>query len=98
MLVCAFLSASCTRDRGCSKHPAFPAPSHFLGETICATRANHAAGMRTCTSTSLRAKRSNPFHRTKKDGLLRFARNDVAGSPDERSDIRDHSHTVPDVA
>jgi hypothetical protein len=31
MLVCAFLSASCTRDRGCSKHPAFPAPSHFRG-------------------------------------------------------------------
>ena len=27
MLVCAFLSASCTRDRGCSRHPAFPAPS-----------------------------------------------------------------------
>ena len=27
MLVCAFLCASCTRDRGCSAHPAFPAPS-----------------------------------------------------------------------
>jgi len=26
MLVCAFLSL-CTRDRGCSAHPAFPAPS-----------------------------------------------------------------------
>jgi hypothetical protein len=29
MLVCVFLCASCTRDRGCSKHPAFPAPSVF---------------------------------------------------------------------
>ena len=27
MLVCAFLRTYCTRDRGCSKHPAFPAPS-----------------------------------------------------------------------
>src|SRR5689334_3967514 len=27
MLVCAFLVRNCTRDRGCSKHPAFPAPS-----------------------------------------------------------------------
>src|SRR6202007_188870 len=27
MLVCAFLCATCTRDRGCSAHPAFPAPS-----------------------------------------------------------------------
>ena len=27
MLVCAFFCASCTRDRGCSAHPAFPAPS-----------------------------------------------------------------------
>src|SRR5664279_2107472 len=29
MLVCAFLCASCTRDRGCSAHPVFPAPSLF---------------------------------------------------------------------
>src|ERR1700730_3469111 len=27
MLVCAFYVPFCTRDRGCSKHPAFPAPS-----------------------------------------------------------------------
>ena len=27
MLVCIFFSASRTRDRGCSKHPVFPAPS-----------------------------------------------------------------------
>src|SRR6266702_8438128 len=31
MLVCAFSCAYCTRDRGCSAHPVFPAPS-FLGE------------------------------------------------------------------
>src|SRR4029453_1428878 len=27
MLVCVFLCANCTRDRGCSVHPVFPAPS-----------------------------------------------------------------------
>ena len=27
MLVCIFLCANRTRDRGCSVHPAFPAPS-----------------------------------------------------------------------
>src|ERR1700738_5067956 len=27
MLVCVFYIAFCTRDRGCSAHPAFPAPS-----------------------------------------------------------------------
>src|ERR1700675_18223 len=27
MLVCVFLCTYCTRDRGCSAHPAFPAPS-----------------------------------------------------------------------
>ena len=32
MLVCASLRIYCTRDRGCSKHPAFPAPSDFLGK------------------------------------------------------------------
>ncbi len=29
MLVCALPRAHCTRDRGCSKHPAFPAPSRW---------------------------------------------------------------------
>jgi hypothetical protein len=29
MLVCAFVCATGTRDRGCSAHPAFPAPSLF---------------------------------------------------------------------
>ena len=31
MLVCAPFCAHCTRDRGCSAHPAFPAPSVFEG-------------------------------------------------------------------
>jgi hypothetical protein len=32
---CALAIVFCTRDRGCSKHPAFPAPSSLVGETIC---------------------------------------------------------------
>jgi hypothetical protein len=31
------LCAICTRDRGCSKHPAFPAPSDFFGRMILQT-------------------------------------------------------------
>src|SRR3984893_13167554 len=43
MLVCAFFAQLCTRDRGCSVHPAFP-----LRETTCKPRAPPAARMRTC--------------------------------------------------
>jgi hypothetical protein len=43
-------SISCTRDRGCSKHPAFPAPSVFRGKGLCKARAQCVAGMRTCIS------------------------------------------------
>src|ERR1700738_4263307 len=31
MLVCVFVCVLCTRDRGCSAHPVFPAPSDFMG-------------------------------------------------------------------
>jgi hypothetical protein len=37
MLVCVFLCALCTRDRGCSVHPAFPAPSFPGGQRSCKT-------------------------------------------------------------
>src|SRR5947208_12669012 len=40
MLVCALMHNFGTRDRGCSAHPAFPAPSIFEGgKRICITRA-----------------------------------------------------------
>src|SRR6266851_9848182 len=29
-----FFAQFCTRDRGCSKHPAFPAPSVFFGRNF----------------------------------------------------------------
>src|SRR2546426_5842888 len=43
MLVCAFLCANCTRDRGCSVHPVFPAPSDFEGKVKSKPRADRAA-------------------------------------------------------
>jgi hypothetical protein len=46
MLVCAFLVHHCTRDRGCSAHPVFPAPSSFLGRVICKPRTHAVARMR----------------------------------------------------
>ena len=35
MLVCVSSAHYCTRDRGCSVHPAFPAPSSFAGQGSC---------------------------------------------------------------
>src|SRR5258705_13824448 len=47
MLVCVFVCANCTRDRGCSKHPVFPAPSDKEGGKFSSkTRARRAARMR----------------------------------------------------
>ena len=59
MLVCAFLCTHCTRDRGCSGHPAFPAPSVFgEGTSSCKPRAQCVARMRSdiwSSSSALRA-------------------------------------------
>src|SRR4030081_538972 len=44
MLVCAILCIICTRDRGCSAHPVFPAPSDFgEGQRNAKLRAHRAA-------------------------------------------------------
>src|SRR3984893_16527781 len=37
MLVCVFVVHFCTRDRGCSVHPVFPAPSFLEGQFSCKT-------------------------------------------------------------
>jgi hypothetical protein len=47
MLVCSFVCANRTRDRGCSKHPVFPAPSDRReGKRRCKPRAISAARSR----------------------------------------------------
>ena len=44
MLVCRLPLLYCTRDRGCSAHPAFPAPSNFRGaERFAKPRAHRVA-------------------------------------------------------
>src|SRR6266702_2099077 len=47
MLVCGSFAQFCTRDRGCSAHPAFPAPA-FEGEKDRQNPGDWAAGMRRC--------------------------------------------------
>src|SRR5260370_34667069 len=64
----------CTRDRGCSKHPAFPAPS--FGRKIFQQLGRITPRGRELTrAPSLRAQRSNPFFSffSWRDGLLRGA-------------------------
>src|SRR6059058_2925978 len=47
MLVCALMHNFGTRDRGCSVHPAFPAPSIFEGgKEFASLGRNHAARSR----------------------------------------------------
>ena len=46
MLVCSFVCANRTRDRGCSKHPVFPAPSKQEGGVTSKPRAKGVARMR----------------------------------------------------
>jgi hypothetical protein len=75
MLVCASFTHFCTRDRGCSAHPVFPAPS--LGGVTCTIRAQRAAGTRSRIQPSLRAKRSNPFLLCGSMDCFACARNDV---------------------
>src|SRR6266516_2635643 len=69
MLVCVSLCALCTRDRGCSVHPAFPAPSHwretFMQTSGAMRRENAKLYQRHC-------ERSEAIHSAakRKNGLL----------------------------
>src|SRR5438552_19086966 len=55
MLVCAFFTHFGTRDRGCSAHPAFPAPSIFEGgKEFASLGRKRAARTRTHTLSSRR--------------------------------------------
>src|SRR5260370_33741146 len=81
MLVCAFLCAICTRDRGCSVHPAFAAPSSRedrakLRVLRAARRLKHV-----CNGVIARSESDEAIHASVMlcYGLLRFARNDGEG-------------------
>src|ERR1700704_6279824 len=67
---CAHSSTHCARDLGCSAHPAFPAPSDFERsrkylQTSGGSRRENAK----VYLPSLRAQRSNPCCRTKKEWI-----------------------------
>jgi len=98
MLVCAFAMCTGTRDRGCSKHPVFPAPSIQEEGNEFSNLGRNTPRDRGGVSTSLRAQRSNPCLHLRPDGLLRFARNDEPVARMKRSAIRDLSNTAPDFA
>ncbi len=119
MLVCAFSVRYCTRDRGCSAHPVFPAPSVFEGDAgKPRTQRNRAARMRHRIFHRHRPRRraiqysrgsSDRTDKPRRTGYPAFAGHDgsvarryfiviadeaKSRSPDERSDIRGHSHTA----
>src|SRR4051794_8287437 len=89
-----FLCARRTRDRGCSAHPAFPAPSDFFwARCYRKIRAFRAAGSRRCVcclkiesetacSVIARSACDEAIHSffVWRDGLLRYARNDEEGA------------------
>ena len=89
MLVCILFCANRTRDRGCSAHPVFPAPSVFEGKEFLAKLGRIVSrerelvfGGRHCLrqtrSVCARERSDAAIHSffARPDGLLRFARND----------------------
>src|SRR5665213_1000696 len=62
MLVCALFVHQCTRDRGCSAHPVFPAPSSVEAHTFFASLGrNRAARTRRCAWRILRDAAKRPL-------------------------------------
>ena len=93
-----FFAHPCTRDRGCSKHPAFPAPSLSReGRGSCKTRAR-ACREKVSTCFIRHCERSEAIHSflMPHDGLLRCARNDGERAqrtgPIRGSDDRNGAH------
>src|SRR5665213_3750054 len=83
MLVCAFSVHQCTRDRGCSAHPVFPAPSFFLGARTNLKNSGKSLsrerGVLSCRHCEEHLRRSNPVLLCG-SGLFACARNDDLGS------------------
>ena len=76
MLVCAFSVHQCTRDRGCSAHPVFPAPSSFGAECNCKTRAKCCRENERVCFIVIASEAKQSSSSLAAPGLLRFARND----------------------
>jgi hypothetical protein len=75
MLVCTFVCANRTRDRGCSKHPVFPAPSDFGGPNEDASLGRNAPreGETVSTVIASEAKQSMSRYEERMDGFAALA-------------------------
>src|SRR5215216_7015234 len=75
MLVCSFVCANRTRDRGCSKHPVFPAPSDWRGPNEDANLGRDAPRDRETISTVIasKAKQSMLRHKERMDCFAALA-------------------------
>src|SRR5882724_6393838 len=91
MLVCAFFTHFGTRDRGCSAHPAFPAPSGLRVRTRNLHHSGEIASRERGSVPSRHCERSEAIHLAaqRRNGLLRrFApRNDGASTITRRSEL-----------
>src|SRR3954451_9382077 len=71
-----------TRGCGCIEHPAFPAPSFFLGETKCITRAQFAPRERAILSCPALCRAStSSVHQARKTWMAGSSARSKASSP-----------------
>src|SRR6266511_2683243 len=101
MLVCIFVCANRTRDRGCSKHPVFPAPSISKRANEIANLGLHAP--RECETVSTviasEAKQSMSRHKERMDcfaALAMTVSKDIAMPQQKRRTFRPaaHAHVI----
>src|ERR1700722_10038112 len=91
MLVCVFFAQVCTRDRGCSAHPAFPAPSDWRGREI-----NEYLAQKTCGEVAKVRRLSTSSRRT--PGPITTGRRDGAKASNSVSQHKRHGVWVPAFA
>src|ERR1700724_901924 len=73
MLVCASCCIYCTRDRGCSAHPVFPAPSDLEGEVFLQNFGRIASRDREVVSVNPSSPRTRGPIRRGRDYLARWS-------------------------
>jgi hypothetical protein len=88
MLVCAFSVRNCTRDRGCSKHPVFPAPSEFWRVRSRATLGRSASRDRECMSLVGWVERSETHHLLRRHRWVSLRSTHPTGLPDAEAGKR----------
>src|SRR2546429_9869342 len=102
MLVCAIMHTFGTRDRGCSVHPAFPAPSGLRGrQRICITRAKTRREIADAHSLRRPGERRDPYaaagfaRKLWSTALLKQLRPVAMGPCVRRGDTEQWARTAP---